>query len=124
MRLGAAALLNGVLQFPRIFLKSLFGFERLMEEFEQVFLGSFIRICEAIEDAEAVPSINHQSLILHVLQMARNVGLGCIQDVLDVTPAQLAMQQQIENSEPIGISQSLEVPFQLFHAFHLSKTNP
>jgi uncharacterized protein (DUF362 family) len=63
-------------------------------------LCDVLGIGEPVKDPVAIPTITDEPGVSQVREMARNIGLRSVQDMLDIAHTQLAMKEQIENPQP------------------------
>ena len=87
-----------------ILLQLFFHLRRLAEKFKQQALGRLSGIGKSVVNPIAVATIEHHSRVLQIGQMARNVRLRVLQNVLDVAYAQLTVQQQVNDPQPIVVA--------------------
>jgi uncharacterized protein (DUF362 family) len=63
-------------------------------------LCEVLGVGESVEDPVAIPTITDEPGVSQIREMARNIGLRSVQDMLDIAHTQLAMKEQIENPKP------------------------
>src|SRR5208283_2647076 len=96
---------NGISETFCVPLQLLFVPEDLAEKIKQQAFGRrFSGIGETVIDAVAVATIEDHSGVLQIRQMARNVRLRILQNVLDVAHAKLTMQQQVNDPQSIVVA--------------------
>lgn len=62
----------------------------------------------SVENTKAFATRGHQTGVFEIVEMPGDVGLREIEHVLDVAAAQLAIEQEIEDAQTIGIGEAFE----------------
>lgn len=106
---SAGPLTNRFFQFLRVALERLLVLKRHLQELEKRLLLSDNGLRKTIVDAVSITTIENETGVLEVLQVTRHIWLGGIEDILDVTAAELSMQEEVQHAKSIDIRKPFEV---------------
>ena len=88
----------GFFQALRVLFEPVFLFENLTQEIKQQLSVRFPGSRDAIKDTIAVAAVEDYSRVLQVGKVPGYIRLRSFEDILDVTDAEFAMQQKVDDS--------------------------
>ena len=109
---GAGPIPNGRLEPFEIRDVRLVLAERSTQVLEKQRRTAVVWLNETVIHAVATPPIQYESGTLEIVQVARDGRLGDVQNVLDVAASQLALKQQIENTQARPVREAHETLFE------------
>ena len=110
----------GFFQALRVLFEPVFLFENLTQEIKQQLSVRFPGSRDAIKDTIAVAAVEDYPRVLQVGKVPRYIRLRIFEDILDVTDAEFAMQQKVDDSEPVRVRKRFEYLFYVHHGSNLS----
>src|SRR5437868_11233462 len=116
---GTRTVFDRFFQLVSVALQPIVAFKRNTQKLEQLLSCSFVWLSQTIENAKAVSTILNQPSILQICQMTRHIRLRSIEHVLNVAAAKFAVKQQIDDTQTILISETLERPLQIAHIVYI-----